>query len=359
MAKSAIGRVGIVWRGKREGSPAVPPRLRPVFDALTALDVAPEAVVYSEGAASDVGDQLLRLDGVLVWVDPITGEHDRSGLDALLREVAAAGTWVSTHPDVILKMGTKEAVFRTRDLGWGADVQLYRSFEELRERFPAVLASSGPRVLKQNRGNGGIGVWKVELAGASDAGAVTDATVVRVQGAEKRDEVTEDVTLGAFIERCRGYFDDGGLIVDQAFQPRISDGMIRCYMIQDAVAGFAHQWPGGSEPAAGTATAPTRLLGLPAAKTMYIDAEPRFQRLRRQMESEWVPGLQRLLEIDRAALPLLWDADFLYGAKDATGEDTYVLCEINVSCVTPFPDAVPSRLAEAVRGRLGVVRDAH
>ena len=45
----------------------------------------------------------------------------------LLREVARAGPWVSAHPDVILKMGVKEVLYRTRHLGWGTDTHLYRS----------------------------------------------------------------------------------------------------------------------------------------------------------------------------------------------------------------------------------------
>ncbi|MDP9238033.1 MAG: Cj0069 family protein [Chloroflexota bacterium] len=343
MASGVAGRVGILWRGDRDrASEAVPPRLRPIFDALTALNIDPEAVVYSYEAASDVRDQLLRLDGVLVWVDPITGEHDRSVLDAMLRAVSSRGTWVSAHPDVILKMGTKEVIFRTRQLGWGTDTQIYASFDEFARQFPACLSSSGPRVLKQNRGNGGIGVWKVEVTSASDATTVTHDTVVRVQHAEKRDAVTEDLRLGTFVERCRRYFDSSGLLVDQAFQPRLLEGMIRCYMIQDAVAGFAHQSP----------SSPDQILGLPAAKTMFPETAPRFQVLKRNMESEWLPGMRRLLDLDRGALPLLWDADFLYGAKTAEGEDTYVLCEINVSCVSPFPDTVPSLLAQAVQARL-------
>ena len=40
----------------------------------------------------------------------------------------------------------------------------------------------------------------------------------------------------------------------------------------------------------------------------------------------------------RGSLPVLWDADFLYGPRTASGDDTYVLCEINVSSVIPFPD---------------------
>jgi hypothetical protein len=38
-------------------------------------------------------------------------------------------------------------------------------------------------------------------------------------------------------------------------------------------------------------------------------------------------------------LPILWDCDFLFGAPDATGSDTYVLCEINVSSVAPYPES--------------------
>ena len=53
-----------------------------------------------------------------------------------------------------------------------------------------------------------------------------------------------------------------------------------------------------------------------------------------------------------ADLPILWDADFLYGPRDNRGEDTYMLCEINVSSVIPFPDAAPAKVATAVRRRV-------
>jgi hypothetical protein len=35
----------------------------------------------------------------------------------------------------------------------------------------------------------------------------------------------------------------------------------------------------------------------------------------------------------------------MYGEKDANGADTYVLCEINVSSVYPFPDDALQPLA--------------
>ena len=57
------------------------------------------------------------------------------------------------------------------------------------------------------------------------------------------------------------------------------------------------------------------------------------------------PGMMELLEIDAASLPIIWDADFLYGPRDASGEDTFVLCEINVSSVFAIPDQAPAEIA--------------
>ncbi len=50
-------------------------------------------------------------------------------------------------------------------------------------------------------------------------------------------------------------------------------------------------------------------------------------------EFEWVPAMGDLLDLDTLSLPVIWDADFLYGPKDESGVDTYVLCEINVSAL--------------------------
>ena len=62
--------------------------------------------------------------------------------------------------------------------------------------------------------------------------------------------------------------------------------------------------------------------------------------------------MQRLVEVDTDSLPLLWDADFLYGPKTEAGQDTYVLCEINVSSVYPFPEPAVGKLAQAVVARI-------
>jgi hypothetical protein len=85
------------------------------------------------------------------------------------------------------------------------------------------------------------------------------------------------------------------------------------------------------------------------------DALP-FKALRAKMESEWMPQMMQLLGIEPGSMPVLWDADFLYGPRTASGEDTYVLCEINVSCVAPFPPQAPAVIAQLVVARLQALR---
>ena len=321
-------------------------RLAPVFDALADVGLVADVAVYSDDASDEFRSQLMGVDGALVWVDPVTEGDDRTKLDAILREVASIGVWVSAHPDTIVKMGTKEVLYRTRELGWGSETHLYGTVEEFHERFPANLGAGGARVLKQYRGNGGIGVQKVELVAPSSRGS---DPVVQVQSARMRDEVTEDIPLGAFMQRCAQYFaysDGSGRLIDQTFQPRIAEGMIRCYLVKDEVVGFARQYPHESSPG-GDPSAPRRVFGLPSKKTMYGPDEPAFRPLRTKVESEWVPAMQTLVDVDAASLPALWDADFILGPKDSSRDDTHVLCEINVSAILPFPREVPPKLAQA------------
>jgi hypothetical protein len=175
---------------------------------------------------------------------------------------------------------------------------------------------------------------------------------------------TEDVALGEFMSRCEKYFrysGGAGRLIDQPFQARIDEGMLRCYLVKSEVVGFARQFPERRSPAdleggAKPGPLPDRILGLPSAKTMYGPDEPAFRSVKRVLEAEWVPAMEAVVGVDDVSLPALWDADFLFGAKTASGEDTYVLCEINVSSVMPFPQHVPSRLARAVLDSIDRVR---
>ena len=342
-----VPKVAVVWRGDRETRRTATPRnnrFHRVFEELSAIGIHAAPAVYDEEFAEEVREQLLTMDGVLVWVDPLHAGKTRAALDALLRDVAARGPWVSAHPDVILKMGVKEVLYRTKHLGWGTDTYVYRSADAFREEFPARLRKAGARVLKQNRGNGGQGVWKVEQMD-TPAG---DIAVVRVLHAQ-RGSMPEELMLSEFMTRCETYFTPDGCVLDQPFQARLPDGMIRCYMGADRVVGFGHQLIKALIPP--PPEGPDCEAAEPGPRIMYPASAEAFQELRIKMETDWTPQMMEVLGIDMASLPIIWDADFLYGPRTASGEDTYVLCEINVSSVFAIPDQAPAEIARLVAAR--------
>ena len=59
-----------------------------------------------------------------------------------------------------------------------------------------------------------------------------------------------------------------------------------------------------------------------------------------------------VLGIAAAQLPIIWDADFLYGPRTPSGDDSYVLCEINISSVFAIPDEAPAAIARLTLDRL-------
>jgi hypothetical protein len=133
-------RIAVLWRGDREARRDTTPqnnRYHRIFEELAALGIDAEPAVYDEEFAEEVREQLLAVDGVLVWVDPLSRGKTRAALDAMLRDVASRGPWVSAHPGVILKMGVQEVLYLTKHLGWGADTHLYRDAAEFNSAFPS------------------------------------------------------------------------------------------------------------------------------------------------------------------------------------------------------------------------------
>jgi hypothetical protein len=335
-----------------------------LFSAFAARRIRVEPAIYHDDFCEEVREQLMQVDGVLVWVNPIEGGRDRSVLDSMLRNVAAAGVFVSAHPDVILKLGTKEVLYRTRNLEWGCDTHLYASLDQMVQTLPLRLANCKARVLKQQRGNGGNGVWKVQLGinelanrtGTASAALPQPETVVRVRHA-LRGCTEEEITLGEFYHRCEPYFSANGQMIDQEYQERLPEGMIRCYLVHGKVVGFGHQAINALFPA--PVGAPSTEAPLPGPRLYHPPSMPEFQPLKRKLEQEWVPAVQRLLEIATENLPILWDCDFLLGAKKDNGDDSYVLCEINVSSVAPYPESAVPYVVDATVARVRAAKQRH
>jgi hypothetical protein len=313
--------------------------------ALAEKGIAVEGAPYVAEAVEELREQLMRVDGVLVWINPIVDGRDRTHLNKLLADIAASGVFVSAHPDVIARMGTKDILFRTRTMGWGCDTRHYATFGAMQRELPESLATAEARVLKQSRGHSGDGVWKVELSDQADTrttSVLSPHAEVRVRHA-KRGSVEATMSLATFIAQCEPYFARGDGMIDQIYQRRLPEGMVRCYLVRDHVAGFGEQLVNALHPA--EPGAPANSAPQPGPRLYYPPTRADFQRLKDKLEREWLDQLCGIVGVDKAQLPILWDADFFYGEKDADGADTYVLCEINVSSVYPFPDDALGPLA--------------
>jgi hypothetical protein len=306
-------------------------RFMAVAAALRAEGLTPRLLPYDE-AGADLFERDLRVcDAALVWVNPVQDGRFRRDLDARLRRAAAAGVLVSAHPDVTDRLGVKAVLARTRAIGWSGDAFHYRTPGELGAGLTSRLRK-GPRVLKQNRGNGGIGVWKVSRVDHAHV-EVMEAASCAPPKTERLDDFL--AARSDELERVDGF-------VDQAFQSGLKNGMVRCYLSGDRVAGFGRQ------------AVRALLDNRPSPSRTYSGPiDPRFQDLRRRMEDEWVGALMRELDLRPSDLPAIWDADFLSGED---GDGDYVLCEINVSSVHPMPDEAPAAIARTVAVRLADAR---
>lgn len=326
-------------RAAREHADPTASRFAALFDAFAVAGVKAEPAVYHDDFADEVMAQLRSAQAVLVWCNPIEGGRRRDRLDALLREAADAGVFVSAHPDAILRLGTKDVLFETRDLPFGSDVRRIDSLAQLECELPQRLRQ-GARVLKQHRGHSGIGVWRVEQAGD---GLLTVQHAQRGNAPQRMDLATLKATLAPYFEPA-----SGGHMIDQAWQPRLAEGMLRAYLVEDRVTGFGIQAVNALHPDA----------ALPGPRLYHGPELPQLQALKQQLEVNWITLLRERVGLPRGQLPLLWDCDFMFGEPAAAERERFVLCEVNVSSVSPFPPSSIEPLVAATKARLAGVRDA-
>jgi hypothetical protein len=305
------------------------------------------SVLYNDKWVDTLYSDLLNFDAVLVWVNPIEQGKDRRKLDALLIDLSNNGCFVSTHPEVIAKIGTKEVLYKTQNIGWVGETELYASYDDFVTRFQHSLHKSGTRVLKQCRGNGGNGVYKILEGSAADEVVVIHA---------KNGNEVKSFSWNEFYNQFKPYFLNNGLLIEQAWNDHLANGMVRCYLSGNRVAGFGYQEINAlyASPAREGKTY------LPPSKRYYFTQHcGLFSDLKDIMENTWVPHLQKTLAITNERMPVIWDADFFINQinSDTAGEK-YSLCEINVSCVSPFPPSAIEFIVEEVTHRMNQQKES-
>lgn len=296
-----------------------------------------DSVLYHDSISGKLATELLKYDAILVWVNPIEQQGDRKILDALLAQLSSHGCFVSAHPRTILKLGTKEILYKVKDTEFGSDVNLYNSFEEFKKHF--LKEVTGVRILKQYRGNGGDGVYKVDNAN------LKNSKVLVTHAKSGNEEMV--MTLDDFFLQFESYFNDGSMLIDQKWNPNIINGMVRCYLSGSRVTGFGYQEINALYPII------NGIYKKPGQRFYYTEVCGLFKDLKEIMENKWVSQLQKLIGLNSKELPVIWDADFFINKINSEkAAEKYSLCEINASCVSPFPESSIPYIVDTVKKEL-------
>merc|ERR1712190_630957 len=176
------------------------------------------------------------------------------------------GKQVWPSPDVMTNMGAKDALCKIAKLSIGLeDTLAYYTPEEFEEGFKKTMAFQ-PRVIKQNRGSAGEGIWIIKLKDGNYCSkygerSCTDADKLLLM--EANDNHEEEHSVKEFVEFCvngktakagkweskgigkylEGGKEAGGQLVDQRFCPRIVEGELRYNCVADSLVGIIHKKP--------------------------------------------------------------------------------------------------------------------
>ncbi len=265
-----------------------------------------------------------RADGYVSRVNPGNVPGGEGPYFAMLRGLSELGLVGMSHPDEMVTLGAKDVLVKLAGTDLvPADTYAYYDVDTFRNTFPTSL-SYGQRVLKQNRGSTGEGIWRVRLADPDrrpEPGAPLPLDTA-LRCTEAVDNHTEERTLGEFMDFCHQYIvGDNGMLVDMRFMPRIVEGEIRILLVGAQPVFVVHKKPAETE----DAFSATLFSG---AKYRY-DSPDRWPDLIELFHRE-LPRVHEKLNV--SANPLIWTADFMLDTAE-DGGDTYVLGEINCSCV--------------------------
>merc|ERR1719230_2399482 len=258
--------------------------------------------------------------------------------------IASSGKPVWSSPAVQTCMGAKDALVQIKDLSCGLiDTAAYYTPEELKVGFKKSCAFQ-PRVIKQNRGSAGEGIWlcwlqnKPYCKNYGDS-SLEDGDMLKLM--EMNDNHVEYHTVKEFLTFCEhgpnhpdagnwkstfpgkyleGGKEAGGQLVDQRLLPRIVEGEVRMQMVKDTLFSIIHK-----KPTAGNMSA----VGGISDYTFYAPDAPEFADFKVKFEED-MPKIMASMGLENEPLPLLWTADFIPVSDHVC---PYVVGEFNCSCV--------------------------
>jgi hypothetical protein len=296
----------------------------PILNAIKAKGWNGEVIYFRDEWKETIIDYVKdKFDAYISRINPGNLPNGEKIYFETLKELSNLGLVGMSTPDAMLNFGAKDALVKLANTELVPnDTYAYYDVAIFRDTFPKSL-SYGERVLKQNRGSTGQGIWRVQIA--EDIAYQPGDRIpldTKIKCTEAVDNHTEYHTLGDFIDFCGKYIvGENGMLVDMRFMPRIKEGEIRILMVGDKPIFIVHKKPADAK----DAFSATLFSG---AKYTYGKPEQWPELI--NMFYATLPTISE--KLGGFEIPLIWTADFMLD-WDENGADTYVLGEINCSCV--------------------------
>jgi len=353
----------------------------PIANSVVKAGGACDLILYDAEKHDDFLAATAGYDALIVRINPGqlsqgTPDGTQKRFDDSMNQYISEGKLVWSSPKIQTQMGAKDALVKISKLGCGLpDTLAYYEEKALAEGFAACCAYQ-PRVIKQNRGSAGEGIWLCwlckkgtqEMAAltdypakslkASDDGLAVDTGGVKLADddtlklMEMNDNHVEYHTVKEFLIFCVGgptaegagtwastfpgkYLEGGkeagGQLVDQRLLPRIDEGEVRILMAGDTCQMAIHKKPMGGGLSA---------VGGNSAYTYYTPDDAKYKDMIQTLYKD-IPELLPAMGLGGEPLPLLWTCDYIPKnpegwdkADNATDAETkYVVGEFNCSCV--------------------------
>jgi len=325
----------------------------PIANSIIQAGGACELVEYLPDKHDDFAAKMGEFDAILVRINPGqlsqgTPEGTQKKFDDLMQGLIDKGTLVWSSPKVQTQMGAKDALVQIKNMPIGLkDTFAYYDKDELCTTFKKTMAFQ-PRVVKQNRGSAGEGIWLCWLEGKDYCKSFEEASLEdddKLKLMEMNDNHVEYHTVKEFLTFCvdgpdgegagewkstfpgkylEGGKEAGGQLVDQRLCPRISEGEVRVLMVGDECQMIIHKKPSGGGLSA---------VGGNSDYTFYEPDDAKYEWLYQSIKNS-LTELMPTLGLKGESLPILWTTDFIPKDPEAGGEGTeYVVGEFNCSCV--------------------------
>merc|ERR1712054_70915 len=253
---------------------------------------------------------------------------DQQKFDDSMREMRKAGKGVWPSPDVMEKMGAKDALCKIASLHIGLeDTLAYYDEESFAAGFRKTMAFQ-PRVIKQNRGSSGEDSEVLDMMEANDNHAeehtVGEFIEFCINGRNDKSGTWTSKGVGKYLEGGKAA---GGQLVDQRFCPRIVEGELRYNCIGEKLVGIIHKKPkeGGISAVGGTGS----------VYTYYGPEEVKFANLTTNFLEKDMPLIMPALGLADEPIPLWWTTDFILASPEGTPaeQEKWIVGEFNCSCV--------------------------